>query len=92
MSTKNKINIYINLILIIIIITIIILWESFPARVCCPGAGVCVSGGEQELVKTFTAWKILASLENTGSGTGGCSLLRITAVSGAVQGDILILE
>lgn len=26
---------------------------------------------EQGLVKTFTAWKILASLENTGSGVGG---------------------
>ena len=70
---------------------------SCPCCVCCP-AGVC--GGEQELVKTFTSWKILASLENTGSGTGGYVFLRITAVSGAlysaenngrtamVQGDI----
>ena len=33
---------------------------------CWPGCGVCVSGGKQRLVKTFTAWKILASLENTG--------------------------
>ena len=36
-------------------------------------------GGEQELVKTFTSWQVLASLENTGGGTGGYSLPRITA-------------
>ena len=52
---KNK-YIYHHLILIIIIITIIILWESFPARVVCPGGGVCVPGRKQRLVKTFTAW------------------------------------
>ena len=41
-DNQNK---YINyLILIIIIITIIILWEPFPARVVCPGAGVCPWG------------------------------------------------
>ena len=61
-------------------------------------------GGEQRLVKIFTAWKILASLENAGSGAGGCSEERITAVSGAlysvenngstamVLGDVLIKE
>ena len=55
----------------------------FPARVLC----VCsrrVCGGEQELVKTFTAWQKLASLENTGSGAGGCSQEKITVVSGAL--------
>ena len=41
---RKIVNKYINhLILIIIIITIIILWESFPARVLCVlSAGVCV--------------------------------------------------
>ena len=58
----KQINIYIHLILIIIIIITIILWESFPACVCCPGAdGVC-PWGKQELVKTFTAWKILGAV------------------------------
>ena len=36
------------------------------------------------LVKTFTAWQKLASLENTGGGTGGYSFPRITAVSVAL--------
>ena len=49
--------------------------------VCCPAV---VSGGKQRLVKTFTSWQVLASLENTGwcrrwSGTGGSSAERITA-------------
>ena len=43
----------------------LILWESFPARVVCVVRLVCVPG-EQKLVKTFTSWQILASLENTG--------------------------
>ena len=44
----------------------------------CPGGGVSL-GEPGGLVKTFTYWQVLASLENTGSGTGGYSLLRITA-------------
>ena len=45
---------------------------------------VCVSGGKQRLVKTFTSWQVLASLENTGwcrrwSGAGGSSFPRISA-------------
>ena len=57
---KNQ-NKYINYLIIktIIIITII-LWESFPARVVCV-VGVCVSGGEQELVKIFTDRQMMAS-------------------------------
>ena len=39
---------------------------------------VCVWRGSG-FVKTFTSWQVLASLENTGGGTGGYSLLRITA-------------
>ena len=31
---------------------------SCPCCVC-HGVGVCVSGGEQELVKTFTGWQVL---------------------------------
>ena len=50
---------------------------SCPCCVCVLVAGVC--SGEQGLVKTFTAWKILASLENTGSGTVGYSAGRIAA-------------
>ena len=45
-------------------------------RTACPS--VCVSGGEQGFVKTFTAWQKLAS------GTGGYVFGRITAVSGAL--------
>lgn len=52
---------------------------TFSCLCCvCPA---CVSAGEQELVKIFTAWQKLASLENTGSGVGG----RV------VLGDILPL-
>ena len=44
---------------------------------------VVCPGGKYGLVKTFTSWQVLASLENTGSGTGGYVFLRITTVSGA---------
>ena len=44
---------------------------------CVCSRRVC-SRRKQELVKTFTAWKILASLEDTGSGTGGYSHRKIT--------------
>ena len=54
----------------------------------CP-AGVCMAGIGSLLKlsqpgRNWQAWKILASLENTGGGTGGYSLLRITAVSVAL--------
>lgn len=48
---------------------------SCPCCVCV--VGVCVSGGSRGLLKLsqlgsyWQAWKILASLENTGSGVGG---------------------
>ena len=48
--------------------------------VCCVCVvGVCVSGGEQELVKTFTSWQVLASWQVLEGGVGG----------GAVLGDVL---
>ena len=45
----------------------------------CVLSGWCVYGGDRGFVKTFTAWQKLASMENTGGGTGGYSLPRITA-------------
>ena len=73
---------YINLIQIIIIIIILILGIfSCPCCVCVPG--VCVSGGEQTLVKTFTSWQVLASLASAGSGAGGYPGKRITVLQQA---------
>ena len=46
----------------------------------CVLSGWCVYGGDRGFVKTFTTWQKLASLENTGGGTGGYSFPRITAV------------
>ena len=57
----------------------------FSCPCVCP-AGVC--GGEQELVKIFTAWQILASLENTGKPGKYWQAWKIL---GAVLGDILPL-
>ena len=84
---KKRINIYIHLILIIIIIIIIILGIFSCLCVVCV-VGVCVPGGSRSLLKlsqpgrNWQAWKILASLANTGSGVGG----------GAVLGVILFRE
>ena len=77
---SKRINIYINLILIIIIITIIILWESFPARVVGP-AGVCA--GSRGLLKRSqpgSYWNVGKCWKRCRrrSGVGGYSAGRIT--------------
>ena len=66
---------------------------------CCVLVLVCVPGaGSRSLLKlsqpgrNWQAWKILASLENTGSGTGGYSAVRITAVQRPETGRYSLLR
>ena len=68
-SYKKK-NKYINhLIIKTIIIIIILILGTFRARVVCPGRGVCL-WELGELVKTFTAWQLLASWQVLGAVLG----------------------
>ena len=65
---------------------------SCPCCVCVRLVCVC---RKQGLVKTFTAWKILASLENTGKPGKywkAWYLLESGVGGGAVQGVLLIKE
>ena len=67
-SVHKKKNKYIyHLIIKTIIIIILILGIFSCPCVVCPGGGVCVLGGKQELVKTFTTWQVLASWQVLGA-------------------------
>ena len=88
-STKKRINIYINLIIKTIIITILILWESFPARVCVLVLVCVFPAGSRGLLKLSQpgrcwkpgkCWQAGRSWERCRrrSGVGGSSLLRMS--------------
>ena len=50
----------------------------------CPAGGVCVHGGKQGIVKTFTSWQVLASWQVLGA---------VSVVSGlVVLGDMFLRE
>ena len=69
--SKNK-YIY-HLIIKTIIITIIILLGTFPARVVCPGGGVCWEGSRSLLKLSQLAG--VGKLASVGSGVGGGAVL-----------------